>query len=367
MPPFFKGGNHRDGTAMIPATAEEIAADWLTHELARSFPGVRVEAVEVVDWNAGTTGRARLLVRYAGAFDGAAPASVFVKLPPADEMQKMMVQFTGMGRREVAFYTHLAADVPVRCPRPYYAEANDDGSAYLMLLEDLAAAGCSFPALLGGCTLDYARAVVAVLARLHARFWDSPRFNADLAWVDPPMRHEIGPRLVKQALDQFGDQMPEVFGRMARLYIERTDAICDLWEVGEQTLCHGDCHIGNHFIDGGEPGFLDWACVVRCTGVRDVSYFLANSVPAELRRAEEAELLRRYREALEEQGVAAPPFGEMWRRHCRHAAYSWVAAVTTYAMGDKWQAVRHGREATIRANDALECLGSVDVLEEDLG
>jgi hypothetical protein len=350
---------------MIPATAEEISPDWLTRALSRSFARVRVEAVDVVDWNAGTTGRARLLVRYAGAVE--APASVFVKLPPSDELQKMMVQFTGMGRREVAFYTHLAGEVPVRCPRPYYAEANDDGSSYLMLLEDLAAAGCSFPALLGGGTLDYARAVVAVLARLHARFWDSPRFTTDLAWVDGPMRHEIGPQLVKKALDEFGDQMPEVFRRMARLYIERTDEICDLWEEGEQTLCHGDCHIGNHFIDDGEPGFLDWACVVRCTGVRDVSYFLANSVSAELRRAEEADLMRGYRAALEEQGVVAPPFDLLWRRHCRHVAYSWVAAVTTYAMGDKWQAVRHGREATMRANDALQCLGSVDVLAEDLG
>jgi hypothetical protein len=349
----------------IPTSPDELSADWLAAALAGVLADARIASAEVVDWNAGTTGRARLRIAYGGGGDG--PASLFVKLPPADPMQKLMVQATGMGRREVLFYSRLAAEVPVRCPRPYFAAASEDGSAYLMLLEDLAAGGCEFPSLFGGCAADYARPVVAELARLHARYWDSPRFADELAWVEPPMRHEIGPRLVGAALDEHGEQMPEVFRRMARLYIERTDEICDLWEEGVPTLCHGDCHIGNHFVDGGVPGFLDWACVYRCPGTRDVSYFLANSVPAELRRAEERDLLERYRATLEQAGVAPPSFETLWRQHCRHVAYSWVAAVTTFAMGDRWQALRHGREAVRRANDALADLETVDVIAEDLG
>lgn len=348
----------------FPTTADEISADWLNDALAGVLAGARIRSVEVADSHAGTTGRARLRVGYGAGESG--PASLFVKLPPTDPMQQMMVQATGMGRREVAFYTRLAGDVPVRCPRPYYAAANEDGSAYLMLLEDLAASGCTFPSLFGARDADYARRVVDQLARLHARYWNSPRFASDLAWVEPPMRHEIGPRLVAAALDEHGADMPEAFRRMARLYVDRTDEVCDLWERGAVTLCHGDCHIGNHFVDSGRPGFLDWACVYRCPGVRDVSYFLANSVPSDLRRAEERELLERYRRALEDAGVAPPSAAALWRAHRQQVAYSWVAAVTTFAMGDKWQPLRHGREAVRRANDAVADLQTVEALQEEL-
>ncbi len=360
-----KGTAAGESAGAIPMSPEEITAEWLSGALAERFPGTRVSSVEVLDWNAGTTGRARLRPRYAAATT--APASIFAKLPPADEMQRAMVQFTGMGRREVLFYSQLAEEVPVRCPRPYFAATNDDGSAYIMLLEDLALGDdTSFPSLFNGGTIEQAREVVVSLASLHSRFWDSPRFGGDLDWVDRPMRHEIGPQLVGKALDEFGAEMPEAFRRMAKLYIDRTDEVCDLWEDGEETLCHGDCHIGNHFDQSGTPGFLDWACVYRCSGVRDVSYFLASSISSEMRRAEERDLMARYRDALQEQGVDAPAPDEQWRRHCRQVAYSWVAAVTTLAMGDKWQAVRHGVEATKRVNDAIESLATVDVLLEDL-
>ncbi len=348
----------------IPTSADEISVDWLAAALSDSLPGIPIRSVEVVDWNAGTTGRARLRIGYGAGEAG--PSSMFIKLPPADELQKMMVQVTGMGRREVLFYTHLAGEVPVRCPRPYYAAANADGSEYLMLLEDLAASDCDFPTLHGGCTADYARRVVAELARLHARYWNSPRFTGDLDWIDPPMRHEIGPQLVGQALGQHGAEMPEEFRAMARLYIDRTDAICDLWEQGVPTLCHGDCHIGNHFVTAGSPGFLDWACVYRCPGMRDVSYFFTNSVPTDLRRSEERDLVQRYRDALEAAGVAPPPPDELWLQYRRHAAYSWVAAVTTFSMGDKWQPLHVGREAVRRANAALADLRTVEALREGL-
>jgi thiamine kinase-like enzyme len=354
----------RGSTAPLPDSPEQISTDWLTSALSRSFPGARVSSVEVADWSAGTTGRARLAVAYDG--DTTAPRSIFVKLPPTDELQQAMVRFTGMGRREVLFYSQLASEVPVRCPRPYFAGATEDGSAYIMLLEDLALSNCQFPSVFRGATAAHARAVVGALARLHARYWNSPRFRDDLAWVDRPMRFDIGPQLVGKALADFGDDMPEAFRRMAELYIERTDEVCDLWEEGEQTLCHGDCHIGNQFQQDGTPGFLDWACVYRCAGVRDVSYFLANSIPSEMRRAEQRNWLELYRNALSEQGVDPPDAAALWRRYCRHAAYSWVAAVTTLSMGDKWQALRHGQEAVKRGNDAIESLNTVDVLLEDL-
>ena len=277
-----------------------------------------------------------------------------------------MVRSTGMGRREARFYAEVAEAAPLRLPRPLFAAANPEGSAYIMLLEDLVATGCTFRNAREGAPLDYTREVIASLARLHARFWNSPRFAGDLDWVQPAPRHPIGPALVKQALDRFAAEMPPVFSEVGRLYVERTGELHDLWEEGEATFVHGDAHIGNLFADGSRAGFLDWGCLSRMPGIRDVSYFLTNSVPTELRRREERALLALYRERLAEAGAEPPDLETLWRRHRRHAVYSWVAAATTIAMGDEWQPLRYAVASTRRANDALADLASVDLLEEEL-
>jgi aminoglycoside phosphotransferase (APT) family kinase protein len=150
--------------------------------------------------------------------------------------------------------------------------------------------------------------------------------------------------------------------------VEHSAGVYDLWDEGVPTLVHGDAHVGNLFADGEAAGFLDWACLSRTPGLRDVSYFLSNSIESELRRAHEKDLLRLYLDALGEAGVAEPPdFEESWRRHRRHVAYSWVAAATTLAMGDRWQPLAAGRRAVERTTAALTDLGTVELLREELG
>ena len=50
-----------------------------------------------------------------------------------------------MGRREARFYAAIAAEVPVRVPRCYFAAYGAAPTDYLIVLEDLDAAGCRFP------------------------------------------------------------------------------------------------------------------------------------------------------------------------------------------------------------------------------
>src|SRR5262245_5509900 len=111
--------------------------------LRTSLPGVDVAGVEVLDRHSGTTGRARMRVRYAAGAAG--PETVFVKLPPFHEAQRRMVAATDMGRREARFYASLAAETPVRVPRCWYAAYGEQPTDYICVLEDLEAAGCRFP------------------------------------------------------------------------------------------------------------------------------------------------------------------------------------------------------------------------------
>jgi len=348
----------------IPEGLDAISAEWLSEAVQGAAPGARASRVEVVDAHSGTTGRARIAVAWER---GDLPAAVFVKLPPTDPLQRAMAIETGMGAREARFYRDLARDVPVRVPRPIGSWWTDDRRAYLMLIEDLEAAGCTFPDFTSGADLAVVRGAIEGLARLHAAFWESPRFAADLDWIEPPMHSEMGPQLVAAGVEAFGAEQPEAFHELAPLYTQHGAAFADLLARGPTTLLHGDPHLGNLFLDGGTVGFLDWACVSKGPGLRDVAYHLCASVETDLRRAEEEKLLRRYLEVLDESGAPAPSFDDAFRAYRRLVASGWVASVATYAVGERMQSLEVGRRAVARANAAIADLETPKLIREELG
>jgi len=348
----------------LPDRPEAITPRWLTEALRPSLPGVEVAGVEVVDRHSGTTGRARLRLRYAAGAAG--PATVFVKLPPFDEAQRRLVAVTDMGRREARFYAALAAEVPVRVPRPWFAAHGDAPTDYIVVLEDLEASGCAFPKSVDEHARAHGGEVVRALARLHAHFWQDDRFASTLAWVPRAMRGALGAKLVGMAREQFAGDFPPVFAELCRLYAVHHERVCDLWDEGEATLIHGDIHAGNQFVDGTRIGMYDWAVVSRSPGIRDVAIYLCNSCPTDLRRSEEHGWLRAYRDGLREAGVDAPPLETLWRRYRRVVLYGWVAATTTAAMGDRWQPLEVGMRAMRVATQACADLETVEAFREAL-
>jgi aminoglycoside phosphotransferase (APT) family kinase protein len=171
---------------------------------------------------------------------------------------------------------------------------------------------------------------------------------------------------VRRALDRFASDMPPAFARIGTLYADRTAEILDLWDEGDRTLIHGDAHMGNLFMDGQRAGFLDWAMVSRSPGVRDVAYFCCNSIPSEVRRAEEHDLLRRYRDELARHGLVLDPTA-VFEQYRLFAVFSWVSATSTAAVGDRWQPEAVGRGGMARATAAVDDLDSAGLLIERLG
>jgi aminoglycoside phosphotransferase (APT) family kinase protein len=346
----------------IPTSPEAITATWLTEVLA---PRGEARAVEVLDAHSGTTGRARLRVDWQAPCD--LPEALFAKLCPTDPTSQAMVVETGMGRREATFYARLANEVPVRVPTPFFADWNEDGTTYVMLMEDLASAGCSFPTSGSSETLSWAESLVDGLARLHAHYWDSPRWQQDLSWVETPMRNDWGRILMQMGMDQFRDRMQADWVALVDLYLQDDAAYSGLLEQGEQTLIHGDSHLGNLFVDDGQIGWLDWACFSRGPGMRDVAYFLTNSLDAQFRRRHERELLERYRRRLGEAGGPERSAEAIWQDYRRLAGYSFVSAVTTAAAGSRMQSVEVGERAMARTNAAIADLGTLEIFRERLG
>lgn len=343
----------------IPATPQQISADWLAHVL-----DAPVTAVSVADANAGTTGRAVIDI---DSEPGALlPPRLFVKLPPTDPAQQAFVQSSGMGRREVLFYQSLAAEVPVRVPRCFYAATDDAGTEYIMLLEHLEDSGCTFRNASTRGSHDYMRQVLSEFARLHGAYWNTPRFDGDLSWLTPPVQHDMALPLIDRALEQYAGRMPPVFRQMGELYLAETDAIHRLWQRGDDTVIHGDAHDGNLFYDSNRPGFLDWAIVSRAPGMRDVGYFLAGTLAPGEHLDAGRDMLAYYRGQLRAAGAPAPPAEELWQQYQWHAAYVWVGAVATIAMGDAWQPVNYMMRSLENLNAALDSLDTVAAIRSAL-
>ncbi|MDH3708232.1 MAG: ecdysteroid 22-kinase family protein [Acidimicrobiia bacterium] len=348
----------------IPAEPGLVTAEWLTTALTATFPDIEVAGVEVLDQHSGTTGRLRLGLTHGPGSTG--PATVFVKMAPFDDGQRRLVAATDMGRREARFYEGPAAEAPVLLPRPYHAAHGDDPSQYVMVLEDLVGAGCTFADGAHSDTAEHNQQLIEVLAGLHARFWNDERFAGELRWVPPAMRGALGAQLIDNARHMFGTEMPPVFTELCRLYSEHHEPVCDLWDEGEQTLIHGDTHTGNQFVREGRVGLYDWAVISRSPGIRDVAIHLGNSCPTDLRRQHEQRWVSAYHRALVEAGVDAPSCDTLWQRYRRAVLYAWVAATATASMGSTWQPVAVGMAAMERATTACADLETVEAVREAL-
>ena len=347
----------------IPAAVDELTPDWFSEIL-----GTDVRAVDVIDAHSGTTGRAK--VRLDAAAD--VPETLFVKLQPFDADQRQFLRIVGLGVAEAKLYASVGDQLPVRVPRVWHAAYDTTDDSFVMVLEDLDASGCRFAKPEDDDVLDVAVSLMDELAKLHAAFWAQ-----ELPWLgshalspgDSPeaqQRMAMGASIVQSALDQFAEEMPPAFREMGELYVDRNRDIGALWNEGERTLIHGDDHIGNLFVDAGRTGFYDWAVASRHPGMRDVAYFLCNSLPVELRRAEEDALLKRYWVGLDEGGVQLDE-GMARDQYRLLSIYSWISATTTAAMGSRWQPIEVGRKAMVRTTQALIDLDVLGLLRERLG
>jgi len=356
------------GSIAIPRRLADVTADWIATALAAAYPGVAVTGVKRLSAARGTTDRGRFAVTYgslpsdspAGRFAAATPpSSLFVKLAPAAFGPRLFGNVMSLGATEVRFYREVAALVPVRVPRVFAAVGDPGDGAFALVMEDLAAAGAHFIDVSGTVDLDQARQVVDALARLHAAFWASPRLDAELDWVKSPAanadlaverflcRVAIGP-----GVRRFAEAVPAEIRALAPRIVAARGRMDEFAAQRPLTLTHGDSHVGNMYFGDGEVGLLDWQVIRRERGLRDLAYFLVCSVPTELRRAHERELVRSYLARLRQCGVTPPDFDDAWFEYRLNAVHGWIAAVvTSAARGLQPEAV--ARAGVARASVAL--------------
>ncbi len=354
----------------IPATADAIDSDWLTEALTPRYPGVRVRAVCVTARQEWTNAHAWLRVDYDEA--AGAPPVLFCKLLPADA-RRSAIAATGMGLREALFYERLAPSLALRVPVAHAVRSDPGDGAFVMLLEDLLASGCTVSDGPSGIDPRAATRALEDLAALHVRFEDPARRAREAHWVPRPPASDngYGAAMLHHGLTHHRERLSDRFADLAELYIEQRSALHALWCAGPgpDTVIHGDAHIGNLFDDHGRTGFLDWGMMQVGKGLRDVSYFLTMSLTPTDRRAHERKLLQHYLAAREACGGEPVDFDAAWQAHRLYASYTVIACCQVVTFPDNATAKRRifAESLLARAEAAIKDLAVREALHEFAG
>jgi aminoglycoside/choline kinase family phosphotransferase len=356
------------GVAAIPPSAEAIDAAWLEAALRERHPDVRVASVELTARAEVTNGHAWLRVVHAAP--AGVPDSLFCKLLPADPARRAAIAATGMGLREARFYAELAPRLALRMPRAFVARHDERDGAFVLVLEDLSAAGCTVSTGPESVEPDAAARALEDLAALHVRFEDPARRRSEAAFVKPPdPPSDYGSTRLAWALAHRRDTFGDAFAEAARLYVDHQATLHALWAAGPPTVIHGDAHIGNLFFDRGRVGFLDWGMLVESTPLRDVAYFLQMSLSVADRRAHERRLLAHYLEAR--RALGGTPFDpeDAFRTYRIQAAYLAPAACQVVTLPEDVTPERRRFAAAFqaRAEAAIEELEACRAVREAAG
>ncbi len=312
-----------------PAT---IDADWLQRALAAGGasgePAIRDVVVE--DLGSASNAFGRLLRCHLTAAGGVAadPATVVVKLPPADRRAFRFARWMWMHERECLYYRRLARHARIRSPALLYSDFDEATHRFVLVLEDLR--DLEVPVQVAGVSARRARLAVRKIARLHGQFWgavDCPALSGCRDIFGPRIRRFMqGAYLLflPVVLERFGDSFSRETSRLAEALGPTITAHFAAVSAGPRTLVHGDYRGENMFFSpevggGASPGddfaVVDWQGCGLGPGLYDVAYFLGTNVAPGDRRRIEREALQEYHDIVCRLGAKDFAFEDCWRSY----------------------------------------------------
>jgi hypothetical protein len=179
-------------------------------------------------------------------------------------------------------------------------------------------------------------------ARLHAHHYDlSASAREALLPLDyhPFLSPTMG--IVSQTLNKLALQpcmkkhpgdVPPAVAQAYRLTVDNWDQLLGYWFSGPLSLLHGDSHLGNFFVSGDEMGMLDWQATHWGKGIRDVQYFLIDSLPAEILAAHEQQLVNYYVERRGHHGTSIDPV-KTWEEYRSFTFHTLMTIVVSIGFG----------------------------------
>lgn len=305
----------------FPNDPADLTCADLTRLVRSLHPGCEVVDFSVVDhktFAAGTdevstAGRLHLEVEVSGEGADALDRRWMVKVCRPDLGDIPLYE------NEVSFYTKLRPEIEIEAPVCFGGLYTPGEAGFGIALEDLSLRDVHFANVKSDVPLERIERLLDTLARLHARYWESPRFESDLAWVQPHtsgpvyqmFNHpEAVPAMISELVEanQFKTELVEAAGQTADGLYREFRKLQQHQSTLPQTVCHGDTHIGNtYFLPDGGVGLVDWQLLARGHCMHDVTYLLTTGLSVGTRRANQRALLAAYRDRLRSCGVSSLP------------------------------------------------------------
>jgi hypothetical protein len=315
-------------TAGFPVSIEAIDAAWLQSTLG--VPDLTLGAVTPIGH--GTSSEVMRLT-----FTRNGEAGSLIAKAPRREPDNGRPNAAVLGyAREVEAYRFFGPGTPFRIPACPFAAHDGDGG-FLLLLEDMSE-GWRAGDQTAGCGIAEAKAVVAELAALHARYWKADALER----LDWPRRRTTG-----------AAQSAALYARgaaaMRARYVELLDAddlalidsvipLAAPWNAREPapaTLIHADPRVDN-ILFADTPGGTR-ACLVDLQSIGfwdpafDIAYFLSGSLDPDLRRRCERHLVATHAAVMAQADPGYDP--ELaWARYRQHAICGLLGTVVAAAL-----------------------------------
>lgn len=335
-----------------PATVQHISRNWLSAVLRdRGFLGAeRILGFTNEPFDP-AAGQLSAITRVHLEYDRPTrlPPSLVLKFhAPTEAAHQLGIRLRAY-EREHLFFSEIAASAPLPVPACHASVVDEEKQRFILLLEDLG--GMHFADQIEGATYDQAARVVSALARLHAATWGGTDV-ARLEWM-PPINGEVNQSLSAGFRDcwpgfwqRYGASLPaaarQIGEQSCRRFPELLDRQAEIADdLGKMCVCHGDCRLDNMAFDtdGQRVYLFDWQLPFKNLGPIDVSYFLGGSLPVEVRRSRERELVRLYHHELHALGVDDLSFAACWDLyrlgHLYYLAYIVIGGVQTEVENEK--------------------------------
>lgn len=298
----------------FPRSVEDVTTAWLNQSLTGSGTAGTVTSFssERIGAGIGLLGKLdRINLQWEGGSSNA-PSSVVAKFATDNEEALGVVKIFNFYEKEVNFYSALADQTLTRTPACHAASYDRDSESFVLLLEDVSAGEMGDQNT--GATQAQVEATVEELVKLHASWWASPTIEA-LPWING-LDHPLYTEGIPQALDGYHPISSQILD-LPDWYDRYRSSIRDLLTELSRlpwTLCHGDARLDNLFYGVGDDSLvvLDWQLTNRSCGIGDIAYFMSQSVPIDLRRELDHDVVSHYRDRLIDLGVDAPTFEELW-------------------------------------------------------
>jgi hypothetical protein len=307
-----------------PRSSAAVQADWLDAVLRKNGMLTDSKVTNVTAADVGTgVGIMGEVARFSIEYDkpgNGAPATVVGKFPTADPTNLDVARALFFYPREVAFYTKLAQDSPIRTPRLLHAELDMRDHSFVLLLEDLY--DVTHGDQITGLTPAQAEAAVTALGRLHGAWWGRVDVAGmetlfDFANPDYGAALQAGYQgFLEPALDNGSDCFSPYTKKVARglapVAARAVEQVSSSW----RTLLHGDFRADNLMFGAalGQDGVaaVDWQISGKGGALYDVAYLICNSMPIAYHQKAEKDLLHRYHDTLLQSGVQGFTFEDCW-------------------------------------------------------